>query len=48
MAERPCNNVLAKQTQLRLNKGYDVIIISHDVTTKIFPRYSNYIVDVMI
>ena len=30
------------------NKGYQVIIFVHDVTNKIFKRYSNYIVDVVI
>ena len=30
------------------NKGYDVIIFVHDVTSKILSRDSNYIVDVLI
>ena len=30
------------------NKGYDVIISAHDVTTKILSRDSNYIVDVVM
>ena len=30
------------------NKGYDVIIFVDDVTNKILPRKSNYIVDVFM
>ena len=30
------------------NEGYDVMISVHDVTNKILPRESNYIVDVVI
>ena len=30
------------------NKGYDVIIIVHNVTNKILSRDSNYIVDVVM
>ena len=30
-----------------LNKNHDVIISVHDVTNKILPRDSNYIVDVV-
>ena len=30
------------------NKGYDVIIFAHDVTTKVLSRDSNYIVDVVM
>ena len=30
------------------NKGYDVIISVHDVTSKILSRDSNYIVDVVM
>ena len=29
------------------NKGYDVIIFTHDVTNKILSRGSNYIIDVV-
>ena len=29
------------------SKGYDVIVCVHDVTSKIFTRDSNYIVDVV-
>ena len=31
-----------------LFKGYDVIILSNDVTNKILSRHSNYIVDVFM
>ena len=30
------------------NKGYDVIIYVHEVTNKILPNDSNYIVDVVM
>ena len=30
------------------NKGYDVIIFAHDVTTKVLSHDSNYIVDVVM
>ena len=30
------------------NKGYDVITYVHDVTNKILPRDSNYVVDVVM
>ena len=34
--------------QIFLNKVYDVIIIDYDLTNKILPRDSNYIVDVVM
>ena len=34
--------------ELFWNKGYDVIISVHDVTNKVLPRDSNYIVDVVV
>ena len=34
--------------ELFWNKGYDVIISVHDVTNKVLPRDSNYIVDVVM
>ena len=41
---------LASPARLKLkifqNKGCDVIIVDNDVTNKILPRDSNYIVDV--
>ena len=30
------------------NKGYDIIILAHDVTSKILLGYSNYIVDMVM
>ena len=36
------------KTTLFWNKGYDVIISVHDVTSKILSRDSNYIVDVVM
>ena len=34
--------------ELFWNKGYDVIILVHDITKKILERDSNYIVDVVM
>ena len=34
--------------ELFWNKGYDVIISVHDVTNKVLPRDSNYIVDLVM
>ena len=34
------------KTKIFRNKGYDVIILEYDVTTKILLHGSNYIVDV--
>ena len=42
---RLCISVPLKVTW---NKGYDVIIVAHDVTNKILSRYSNYIIEVVI
>ena len=36
------------ETKVFWNKGYDVIILDHDVTNKILLHDSNYIVDVVI
>ena len=36
------------KTKAFINKGYDVMISSHDVTKKILSRDSNYIVDVVM
>ena len=36
------------ETKVFWNKGYDVIILDHDVTNKILSHDSNYIVDVVI
>ena len=36
------------KTKAFINKGYDVMISSHDVTNKILSRDSNYIVDVVM
>ena len=48
IAEGQCPHFLAKQKQLRLNIGYNIIIFVYDVSNKILSRYSNYIVDVVI
>ena len=48
IAEGQCPQFLAKQKQLRLNIGYNIIIFVYDVSNKILSRYSNYIVDVVI
>ena len=36
------------KTKVFWNKGYDVIITTHDVANKILSRDSNYIVDVVM
>ena len=36
------------KTKVFLNKGYDVLISVFDVTNKVLPRVSNYIVDVVM
>ena len=36
------------KTTVFWNKGYDVIITTHEVTNKILSRDSNYIVDVVM
>ena len=36
------------QTMVFWNKGYDIIIPSHDVTNKVLSCDSNYIVDVVM
>ena len=36
------------KTNVFLNKGYDVLISVFDVTNKVLPRVSNYIVDVVM
>ena len=36
------------KTMVLWNKGYDVIILAHDVTDKILSRDSSYFVDVVI
>ena len=36
------------KVKLFWNKGYDVIVSAHDVTSKIFSRDSNYIVEVVM
>ena len=36
------------KTKIFQNKGYDVVIVDYDVTNKIVPRDSNYIVDLVM